>query len=95
MHPNLEISKLTALRVKTDRELVVFMKNRLDSAMEFARLQDLTSRDQARQIYEEVCELLPFAGACTQDRRRIEATLERLAVRLGVSESPRVMTMCG
>jgi hypothetical protein len=96
MHQDQEISKLTALRSKTDRQLMMFIQNRLDWAIASARLDDRDGRHQARQIHEQICELLPVVDGLTgQQRRMLEGKLARLAELVGSVRSPRAMSMCG
>jgi hypothetical protein len=71
-----EANKLTALRARTDGQLIAFLNNQLDRGLraDFAA---------AERIHGEVSRLLPLAyGASQADRRRLEAKLARLGASL-------------
>jgi hypothetical protein len=73
-----EAAKLTALRARTDRQLVTLINNQLDRGFE----ADFVT---AQRIYREVSQLLPVAyGASQADRRRLEAKLASLAETLNL-----------
>ena len=63
--------KLAELRAKTDRQLVILMRSRLDDG--------LRSRAEAERAYSEVLALLPTVRDLTEaERRRLESRLARL-----------------
>ena len=63
--------KLAELRAKTDRQLVILLRSRLDGG--------LASRAQAKRAYAEVRVLLPTVREVTEaERRRLELKLARL-----------------
>jgi len=63
--------KLAELRAKTDRQLVILMRSRLDDG--------LRSRAEAERAYSEVRVLLPTVRDVTEaERRRLESKLVRL-----------------
>jgi hypothetical protein len=73
-----EATKLTALRARTDGELIALINRRLDYGLrcDFAA-------EQAERIYWEVSQLLPVVyGASQAERRRLEAKLARLGASL-------------
>jgi hypothetical protein len=73
-----EAAKLTALRARTDGQLVALINNQLDRGME----ADFVT---AKRIYREVSRLLPVVyGASQTDRRRLEAKLASLAETLNL-----------
>ena len=73
-----EATKLTALRARTDRQLIALINNQLDRGLE----ADFVT---AERIYREVSRLLPVVyGASQADRRRIEAKRARLAETLNL-----------
>jgi hypothetical protein len=73
-----EAAKLTALRARTDGQLVALINNQLDRGLE----ADFVT---AKRIYREVSRLLPVLyGASQVDRRRIEAKLANLAETLNL-----------
>jgi hypothetical protein len=75
-----EAAKLTALRARTDRQLIALINNQLDRGLE-------SDFDAAERIYREVSQILPVLyGAVPAERRRVEAKLARL----GESVRPRV-----
>lgn len=70
-----EAAKLTALRARTDRQLIALINNQLDRVLR----SDFDAEDTER-IYREVSQLLPVLhGAVPAERRRVEAKLARLA----------------
>ena len=76
-----EAAKLTALRAKTDGQLIALINNQLDRGLraDFAA---------AERIYREVSQLLPVLyTASPAERRRLETKFARLgeSVRLCVS----------
>ena len=74
-----EAAKLTALRARTDRQLIALINNQLDRGLR----SDLAA---AERIYREVSLLLPVvSGASPAERRRLQSKL----VRLGESLRPR------
>ena len=67
-----EAPKLTALRARTDGQLVEFLNNQLDRGLR----SDFAA---AERIYGEVSRLMPVAyGESQAERRRLEAKLARL-----------------
>jgi hypothetical protein len=67
-----EAAKLTALRAKTDGQLVALINRRLNSGVN----ADFT---EAEQIYDEVSRLLAVVHGVSQaERRRIESKLANL-----------------
>lgn len=67
-----EATELTALRARTDGQLIALINNRLDRGLR----SDLAT---AERIYGEVSRLLPVVyGASQADRRRLEAKFARL-----------------
>jgi hypothetical protein len=67
-----EAAKLTALRAKTDGQLIALINHQLNRGLE----ADFT---QAEQIHSEVSRLLPVVyGASPAERRRIESRLATL-----------------
>ena len=67
-----EATKLTALRARTDGQLIAFLNNRLDRGLR----SDFAA---AERIYGEVSRLMPVVyGASEAERRRLEAKLARL-----------------
>jgi len=71
-----EAAKLTALRARTDGQLIAFINNRLDQGLR----SDLAA---AERIHREVSRLLPVVyGASQAERRRLEAKLARLGASL-------------
>jgi len=67
-----EASKLTALRARTDGQLIAFINNQLDCGLR-------SDYATAERIHAETSRLLPVAyGASQADRRRLEAKLARL-----------------
>jgi hypothetical protein len=68
-----EATKLTALRARTDRQLIALINHQLDRGLQ----SDFTA---AERIYREVSLLLPVVyGAPAGERRRLETKLARLA----------------
>jgi len=64
-------SKLAELRAKTDRQLVILIRNTLD--------EGLRSRSEAERAYSEVRALLPTVRNVTEaERRHLESRLARL-----------------
>lgn len=64
-------SKLAELRAKTDRQLVILIRNTLD--------EGLRSRAEAERAYSEVRVLLPTVRYVTDaERRHLESKLARL-----------------
>ena len=95
MNHTQENSKLATLRLKTDRQLVVFIQKRLDAGTEFAQMEGRESHAQAQQIHIEVRELLPLvAGLSRAKRQLIETKLERLGELVGQTTTPCVLTVC-
>jgi len=77
MNTRTESSKLFELRAKTDRQLVVFITNRLDSGLRLAGGE--AYRAEAGGIYEEVSALLPWVRDITKaERRLLESKLAQL-----------------
>jgi len=77
MNTRTESSKLFELRAKTDRQLVVFITNRLDSGLRLAGRE--AYRAEAERIYEEVSALLPWVRDITKaERRLLESKLAQL-----------------
>jgi len=77
-----EATRLTALRARTDGQLIALISRRLDLALrpDFA---DDSANEEAERIYREVAQLLPVVyGASQADRRRLEAKLARLGASL-------------
>ena len=73
-----EAAKLTALRDRTDGQLIALINRRLDYGLRC----DFAAED-AERIYWEVSQLLPVVyGASQAERRRLEAKLARLAASL-------------
>jgi hypothetical protein len=69
-----EATKLTALRARTDRQLIAFINNQLDRGLR-------SDYATAERIHGEISRLLPVVyGASQADRRRLEAKLARLGV---------------
>jgi hypothetical protein len=64
-------SKLAELRAKTDRQLVILLRSKLDDG--------IASREEAERAYSEVRALLPAVRDVTEaERRRLESKLARL-----------------
>ena len=84
-------SKLAELRAKTDRQLVILMRSRLDDG--------LRSRAEAERAYSEVRVLLPTVSDVTEAaRRRLESKLVRLRELLRARPAyavARVQAACG
>lgn len=96
MNQAVETSKLVTLRLKTDRQLALFIQKRLDAGMEFAQQEDPESHFQAQQIYAEARELRPLLGSLGRSEcRRIDAQLEQLGNLLGNTGKGNVLAMCG
>jgi len=73
-----EAAKLTALRARTDGQLIALINNRLDHGLRY----DFAPAE-AERIYGEVSRLLPVAyGASRSERRRLEIKLARLGASL-------------
>ena len=73
-----EATRLTALRARTDRQLIALINRRLDLGLR----SDFANED-AERIYREVSQLLPVVyGASQAERRRLEAKLARLGASL-------------
>jgi hypothetical protein len=73
-----EATRLTALRARTDRQLIALIDRRLDHGLQ----SDFAAED-AEHIYREVSQLLPVVyGASRAERRRLEAKLARLGASL-------------
>jgi hypothetical protein len=71
-----EASKLTALRARTDGQLIAFLNHQLDRGLR----SDFAA---AEQIYGEVSRLMPVVYNASQaERRRLEAKLARLGASL-------------
>jgi hypothetical protein len=71
-----EASKLTALRARTDGQLIAYINNRLDEGL---RCDFVT----AERIYGEVSRLIPVVyGASHAERRWLEVKLARLGASL-------------
>ena len=71
-----EATKLTALRARTDGQLIAFLNNQLDRGLR----SDFAT---AERIHAEVSRLMPIVyGASQADRRRLEAKLTRLGASL-------------
>ena len=71
-----EATKLTALRARTDGQLIALINRRLDLGLR----SDFAA---AERTYREVSRLLPVVyGASPADRRRLEAKLARLGALL-------------
>lgn len=86
-------SKLTALRAKTDRQLLAVIARKLDAGLEAARRGLLM---QARTAHREVRSLLPLVhDVPAADRRRLESKFARLqnAVESGAA-GLRIQTAC-
>jgi hypothetical protein len=73
-----EATRLTALRARTDRQLIAFINRRLDLGLR-SDFADDSANEDAERIYREVSQLLPVVyGASQAERRRLEAKLARL-----------------
>ena len=67
-----EATKLTALRARTDGQLIALINNQLDRGLR----SDFAA---AERIYREVSLLLPVLyGATAVERRRMQSKLDRL-----------------
>jgi len=69
MNTGTESGKLLELRAKTDRQLVAFITNRLDSGLRLAGLDGY--RAEAEGIYDEASALLPWVHGLTESERRL------------------------
>jgi len=77
MNTRTESRKLLELRAKTDRQLVVFITNRLDSGLRLAGRE--ACRAETEGIYAEVSALLPWVYDITRaERRLLESKLAQL-----------------
>ena len=77
-----EATRLTALRARTDGQLIALINRRLDLGLRSDFADDFGSED-AERIYREVSRLLPVVyGASQGERRRLEAKLARLGASL-------------
>ena len=73
-----EATKLTALRARTDGQLIALINRRLDYG-----LRSGFATEDAERIYREVSQLLPVVNfASPVERRRLEAKLARLCASL-------------
>jgi hypothetical protein len=73
-----EAARLTALRARTDGQLIAFINRRLDLGLR-SDFADDSATEEADRIYREVSQLLPVVyGASQAERRRLEAKLARL-----------------
>jgi hypothetical protein len=73
-----EATRLTALRARTDGQLIALINRRLDHGLR----SDFSCAD-AERIYWEVSQLLPVVyGASQAERRRLEVKLARLGASL-------------
>jgi|HubBroStandDraft_4_1064222.scaffolds.fasta_scaffold211345_2 hypothetical protein len=77
-----EATRLTALRARTDGQLIALINRRLELGLRSDFADDFASED-AERIYREVSHLLPVVyGASQAERRRLEAKLARLGALL-------------
>src|SRR5579863_8596564 len=92
MNTGTESSRLFELRAKTDRQLVTFITNRLDSGLRLANLDGY--RCEAETAYDEVNTLLPWVNSLTKaERRLLESRLAYLRAILADS-SHAELTAC-
>ena len=72
-------SKLAELRAKTDRQLVVLLRSRLDDGLRSAWVSAAETRAEAERAYSEALVLLPTVRHATEaERRPLEFKLTRL-----------------
>ena len=72
-------SKLAELRAKTDRQLVILIRTRLDDGLRSARACAEETCEEAQRAYSEALALLPTVRAMTEaERRPLEWKLARL-----------------
>jgi hypothetical protein len=77
-----ETTRLTALRARTDGQLIALINRRLDFGLRCDFANDFAN-EEAERIYREVSQLLPVVyGASRGERRRLEAKLARLGASL-------------
>ena len=69
MNTSRESRKLLELRAKTDRQLVAFITNRLNSGLRLAGID--AYRDETERIYKEVSALLPWVYDLTEAERLV------------------------
>jgi hypothetical protein len=73
------MSKLAELRAKTDRQLVILLRSRLDDGLRSARASAAEARAEAERAYSEAIVLLPTVRHATEaERRPLESKLTRL-----------------
>ena len=71
--------KLAELRAKTDRQLVILIRTRLDDGLRSARACAEETCEEAEKAYSEALALLPTVRAVTEaERRPLEWKLARL-----------------
>ena len=71
--------KLAELRAKTDRQLVILIRIRLDDGLRSARACAEETCEEAQRAYSEALALLPTVRAMTEaERRPLEWKLARL-----------------
>ena len=74
--------QLTALRARTDGQLIALINRRLDFGLRSDFANDFANAE-AERIYREVSQLLPVVyGASQAERRRLEAKLASLGASL-------------
>jgi hypothetical protein len=77
-----EAARLSALRARTDGQLIALINRRLDLGLR-SDFADDSANEEAERIYREVSQLLPVVyGASPVERRRLEAKLARLGASL-------------
>jgi uncharacterized protein len=71
--------KLAELRAKTDRQLVILIRTRLDDGLRSARACAEETCEEAQRAYSEALALLPIVYYMTEaERRPLEWKLARL-----------------
>jgi uncharacterized protein len=87
-------SKLAELRAKTDRQLVILIRTRLDEGLRSARACAEETCEEAQRAYSEALALLPTVRAMTEaERRPLEWKLARLRELLRARAMPAVARM--
>lgn len=96
MNTSRESSRLSELRAKTDRQLVTFITNRLNSGLRLAGID--AYRAETGRIYDEVSALLPWVYDLTEAERLVlDAKLVQLRESLDDLSSDaelKVQTAC-
>jgi len=86
--------KLAELRAKTDRQLVILIRTRLDDGFRSARACAEETCEEAERAYSEALALLPTVHYLTEaERRPLEWKLARLRDLLPARPAPAVARM--